>query len=89
MGGGCSASASRTLSQEQHAALEEASAEMRERSLFDIPGVEADGTDRILALVTCSYELPDARFIVFCRQLRPEETPEVMAQKIMETAAAK
>lgn len=82
-------SATETRSPEQQTAVDEAIAEMRERSLFDIPGVEVDGTDRILALVTCSYELPDARFILFCRQLRPEETPEAMAQKIMETAVAK
>ena len=77
------------MTQEQLAAVDDALAEIRNRSLFDIPSVEVANTDRILALVTCSYELPDARFIVFCRQLRPGETPEAMAEQIQQTAVAK
>lgn len=32
--------------------------------------------DSLLALVTCSYDTVDGRFILFCRALRPDETPD-------------
>lgn len=49
--------------------------QIQERSLFDIP-IEVGTGDRILALVTCSYNDPNGRFILFCRQVRPGETAE-------------
>lgn len=78
-----------TLTPEDAASIEESIAEIRERSMFDIPELEVDSGDRILALVTCSYELPDARFILFCRELREGETPEAMAQLIQRCAVQK
>ena len=63
--------------------------EVTSRSMYEIPGLEATTEDRIFALVTCSYELPDARFIVFCRQLREGETHEQLEQLIRLNAAVK
>ncbi len=68
-----------TLTPEEIAAVDESIAEIRARSMYAVPEIEVDSTDRILALVTCSYELPDARFTLFCRALREGETPESVA----------
>ena len=67
------------LTPEEITAVDESIAEIRARSMFAVPDLEVDSTDRILALVTCSYELPDARFTLFCRALREGETPESVA----------
>ena len=29
-------------------------------------------------LITCSYDLVDSRYLLICRQLREDETPEQM-----------
>ena len=29
-------------------------------------------------LITCSYDLVDSRYLLICRQLREDETPEEM-----------
>ena len=52
--------------------------EARSRSLFDIP-VEVNADDRLLSLVTCSYSMDNGRFILLCRKLRADETPEQMS----------
>ena len=52
--------------------------EARSRSLFDIP-VEVNADDQLLSLVTCSYSMDDGRFIILCRKLRADETPEQMS----------
>lgn len=64
-------------------------AEMLNRSMTAIPGVEVAPDDRIIALVTCSYDMPDARFMVFCRELRDGETAEQMTQQVQTTAVKK
>lgn len=61
--------------------------QIRERSLFDIP-IEVGTGDRILALVTCSYDDPNGRFLLFCRQVRPGETAESIRAQ-MQGAAQK
>jgi len=70
-------------------AITEFNAEMLNRSMIAIPGVELSPEDKIIALVTCSYDLPDARFMVFCRELREGETAEQMVQMINQTAVKK
>lgn len=47
-------------------------ASIRSHSYLDIP-VEANSSDNIIALVTCSYDFDDARYVVFARQLREGE----------------
>ena len=64
-------------------------AELIDRSLFEIPGVEATIDDRILALTTCSYKLPNARLTVFCRLLREGEDFEELQEHIRLNAKMK
>ena len=63
--------------------------EIMERSMFEIPGLEATAEDRIIALVTCSYKLSNGRITVFCRALHEGETHEQMEELIRENAVEK
>ena len=51
--------------------------EAQSRSLFNIP-VDVNEDDQLLSLVTCSYSMDNGRFIIMCRKLREDETPEQM-----------
>ena len=53
-------------------------ADVLSRSLFDIP-VDVNEDDQLLSLVTCSYSMDNGRFIIMCRKLREDETPEQMS----------
>ena len=53
-------------------------ADVQSRSLFNIP-VDVNEDDQLLSLVTCSYSMDDGRFIILCRKLRADETPEQMS----------
>lgn len=64
-------------------------AEIRERSMIDIPGLEVMPEDRIIGMVSCSYKLPNGRLTVFCRALREGETAEQMEELIRTTAQLK
>lgn len=63
--------------------------DLLERSMYEIPGLDVTAEDRILALVTCSYKLPNARITVFCRELREGETHEQMEALIRRNAKKK
>lgn len=63
--------------------------ELLDRSFFEIPGLDVTSEDRIFALVTCSYQLENARITVFCRQLREDETHEQMAEMFRLNARVK
>ena len=52
-------------------------ADVQSRSLFNIP-VDVNEDDQLLSLVTCSYSMDNGRFIIMCRKLREDETPEQM-----------
>lgn len=53
----------------------------RDKSFYDIP-VDVREDDRLLSLVTCSYSMDNGRFIILCRRLRADETPEQMAELV-------
>lgn len=53
-------------------------ADVQSRSLFNIP-VDVNEDDQLLSLVTCSYSMDNGRFIIMCRKLREDETPEQMS----------
>ena len=36
-------------------------------------------------LITCSYQYEDGRFLLICRKLRPDETPEAMKALFQES----
>lgn len=57
-----------------------------ERSMYAIPGLAVDSSDRIVALATCSYDLADGRFILFCRALREGESAQQMETLMRENA---
>ena len=40
--------------------------------------VDVNAEDELLMLVTCSYQHEDGRFMLICRKLRPDETPEAV-----------
>ena len=63
--------------------------ELQYRSMYDIPGLDVTAEDKIISLVTCSYDLPDGRFMLFCRELRERETSEQMAELSNTTAVLK
>ena len=46
-----------------------------ERALIDIP-LDVNAGDQLLQLVTCSYSYDNGRFLMFARELRPDETIE-------------
>lgn len=71
------------------AVIEEFIEELMDRSMYDIPGLDVTADDKIISLVTCSYDLPDGRFMVFCRELRDGETSEQMAELINTNAVLK
>ena len=62
-------------------------ADVQSRSLFDIP-VDVNEDDQLLSLVTCSYSMDNGRFIIMCRKLREDETPEQM-EALIEQARSK
>ena len=49
--------------------------ELRAVSLWESP-VDVNVDDKLLMLITCSYDLEDGRLMVVCRRLRDGETPE-------------
>ncbi|NLO84299.1 MAG: class B sortase [Clostridiales bacterium] len=64
-------------------------AELQDRSLYEIPGLDVTAEDQIICLVTCSYRLKDGRLMVFCRRLHDGETAEEMAALIDANAVLK
>ncbi len=54
---------------------------IQKRSYWPSP-VDVTVEDKLLMLITCSYEQEDGRFVLVLRQLRDGETPEEMAQMI-------
>lgn len=74
---------------EDMAPADEFIAEIRERSMIEVPELEVTSEDRIVGMVTCTYKLPNARMTVFCRALREDETAEQMEELIRENARLK
>lgn len=63
--------------------------EIRNRSMVSVPGVELLPYDNVLVLVTCSYELSDARLMVFCREVREGESVDALVSAVQQTAVQK
>lgn len=63
-------------------------AEVRERSMFDIP-IDVNYEDELLTLVTCSYYQDNGRFILFARRLRANETVESVSALVQEAVKVK
>ena len=49
--------------------------ELVNRSMFDLP-VDVNADDQLVCLVTCEYTHDDGRYLLYARELRPEETEE-------------
>ena len=47
------------------------------RSMWKAP-TDVTTDDKLIMLITCSYDLDDSRYLLICRQLREDETPEEM-----------
>lgn len=59
--------------------------EIAQRSYWKSP-VEVTPDDPLLMLITCSYEQEDGRFVLVCRRLRDNETPEELLKQIQAVA---
>ena len=59
-------------------------AEIAERSYWRSPA-DVNAGDELLMLITCSYQHEDGRFLLICRKLRPDETPEAMKALFQES----
>lgn len=64
--------------------IDEFIAELQQRSMYAFEGVDVTAEDNIICLVTCTYELNDARLMVFCREVREGETAEAMTRLVQE-----
>ena len=51
--------------------------EILERSEWTAP-TDVTIDDDLMVLITCSYNYSDARYLLFCRKLRADETPDMM-----------
>lgn len=63
--------------------------EIRRRSVISVPDLEISTEDTVIGLVTCSYTYPDARTVLFCREVRPDESAEELTGLIRSTAHGK
>ena len=54
--------------------------ELKKRSVIDT-GITVQPDDKLLTLVTCTYEFNDARFVVVGRMVRENEKTEVDTSK--------
>ena len=63
-------------------------AEVRERSMFDIP-IDVNYEDELLTLVTCSYYQDNGRFLLFARRLRANETVESVSALVQQAEQVK
>lgn len=61
------------------AAFEEYLTQLADKSLWQSPA-DVNVNDRLLILITCSYYHDNGRFMLICRQLRTDETPENIVQ---------
>ena len=68
---------------ESAAEKEDFIAELRERSMYQIP-VEANADDQLLLLVTCSYSHSNGRFILVARELRDDETESGIVEQFQQ-----
>ncbi len=57
--------------------------EIAARQIWEGP-VDADADDDLLMLVTCSYYQTNGRFLLLCRKLREDETPEMIQSMFWE-----
>lgn len=57
--------------------------ELKKKSIYNIP-VEVTPNDKIMCLVTCSYESKDGRLLIFGRKIRPDEVLDSINNKISE-----
>lgn len=57
--------------------------ELKKRSIFNIP-VKVTPNDKIMCLVTCSYEKKDGRLLIFGRKVLPDEVVDSIKDKISE-----
>ena len=55
---------------------------IRTRAKWSLSEIDVTPDDRVIGLVTCSYHYESGRLILFCRALRPEETPEEMQELV-------
>ena len=56
---------------------------LTDASLMRLP-LDVTGTDRLLALVTCSYDQNDGRFVLLLRKLRPDENEDAVRALFLE-----
>ena len=68
---------------ESAAEKEDFIAELRERSMYQIP-VEANADDQLLLMVTCSYSHSNGRFILVARELRDDETESGIVEQFQQ-----
>ncbi len=59
---------------------------MQERSIWTAP-IDVTTDDELLMLVTCSYYQTNGRFLLVCRKLRADETPEMISELYAKTIA--
>lgn len=63
--------------------IEKLTEELKKRSIYNIP-VEVTPNDKIMCLVTCSYESKDGRLLIFGRKIRQDEVVDSINNKISE-----
>lgn len=55
---------------------------IRTRAKWSLSEIDVTPDDHVMGLVTCSYHYDNGRLILFCRALRPDETPEEMQELV-------
>lgn len=63
--------------------IEKLTEELKKRSIYNIP-VEVTPNDKVMCLVTCSYESKDGRLLIFGRKIRQDEVVDSINNKISE-----
>ncbi|MEJ8752415.1 class B sortase [Lagierella sp. ICN-221743] len=61
--------------------IEKLTEELKKRSIYNIP-VEVTPNDKVMCLVTCSYESKDGRLLIFGKKIRQDEVVDSINDKI-------